>query len=412
MKTRATYFLCIFLLVTLTTCEKIENPDTGLEDLKIFNLDVKRVKKVNDLFALISNHEVVFLDASGNKKFSLNAQKILTTRTFKFRFTDVVSLSNNNICVLGTEICYDKKFRLYLFRLNQQGEYIGENPRITEITDEFHFDSTERTTEKNLFFAIEQNGYALATHKDNELIAVVNYQNYFNENWYYRLVSFKENGDIVFQKPQLSTNAHTIWTYLIDLLPDNTIIIVQGNSIYVDISLFNPDDFTLQNYHRINKSLNYPIFTNMLPWSDDEVVFTGYADLQNNPPLLENFDVFCIKYNFRTNIISDSLFSGRVINNEFCYHSYIDHNKFIHCIGARRGEQRTTQNKTSSLLEVVFNLDTHIQDSIEIINNQGYEGMYAEPADEFSASLKILGNKLDISGKENFQGFYLKIKAP
>jgi hypothetical protein len=414
MKTRSAYFVLLFLAALMASCDRIEtSQDTRVEDLKLYNLDVKKIKKVSDYFALIGNHEVIFLDASGERKFSLDTQNIVTKGTFKFRFTDVVSLPNNDIYVIGTELLYDKRFRLYLIRLNQKGDPVWDKPKITTITNTFQFDSTESSTEKNLLFSFEENGYALATHIKNEIIAVVNYKTFNNVPWRYGIISFSDKGDTILHRDYTANTSHVLWTYYIDILPDNTITIVQGNDTYLDIKLFNPDNFEpVGHIHRINEKLNYIMFTNMLPWSSDEVIFTGHANRGANAFFLENFDVFCIKYNFRNNTITDSLFSGRLKNDEFCYQSYLDYDNSIHCVGARRGDLLSNHTSQSSLLEVVFNLESHIQDSVEIIQNLGYEGLYAEPSDITSSRQKILGYKLDISGKENKQGFFMKVKTP
>jgi hypothetical protein len=199
---------------------------------------------------------------------------------------------------------------------------------------------------------------------------------------------------------------------MIDVLPDNSIVLVRGSNLYLDIIQFDPAGFETINVHSSEGKLNFTFFSSMLSWTADEVVFTGHADRRNNEVVAENFDILCVRYNFLTYEIVDTLFSGLVNNNELSYHSYKDQNNIIHCIGTKRGDLLSTPGIQSNLLEVRFNLETRENEPFELIKNSGYEGLYAEYDNNALNSQKVLGYKLDISGKENIQGFFLQIENP
>jgi hypothetical protein len=391
------------------SCTKdASNSGVNFEELKYYNLNVQKVKKIHDYFALISPHEIIFLNTSGEKQFSYDDHLFSTSDSINFKFTDVVEHPSGDFYILGTEINKNKQFRLYIIRINSKEEEVWQKPQIITITDSYEYDAIN--PEKNLYFTNKENGYALGTYQSNELIVIVNYQNSHYDNWRYRMMSFSEDGKFNHKQDFISDIYHVSWTYLIDKLPDETLVVVRGSDSYLDITQYNPITFEQTKVHTIESELNITMFTNMLPWSSSEVVFTGHADRRNNEVVAENFDIFCIKYNFLTNIITDSLFSGSVNNEELSYNSYIDKDKTIHCIGTRRGNLLSTPSVQSNLLMVDFNLLTHNKDSLVYIKNKGYEGLFIEPVNNSTKEHRILGYKLDISGKQNIQGFYLSLK--
>jgi hypothetical protein len=122
-----------------------------------------------------------------------------------------------------------------------------------------------------------------------------------------------------------------------------------------------------------------------------------------------NFDAFFVEYNTIDNTITNTLFSGANSSYELTFHSFFDDAGNVKCIGTKREDLFISHGANSNLFEIDYNLSSNLIDSLFIFQNKGYEGLYFEPAGN-TGLLRILGSKLDISGKQNKQAFFTIVK--
>ena len=405
--------IILYIVISLSlSCNKTDlGNELTFKELKLYNIEVQKIKKIHDYFALISPHKIIFLNSDGDKQFSYNDSLFQSVNTYDFKFTDIVQGPGSDIFILGTEILKNQEFNLDLIRIDVKGQEIWEQPKHIMITNLFQTDSADLQLNSIQNFTIKENGYALASYINNELIVVINYQTLVKYAWRYRIISFSDNGEVNHDKDYASDKYLKSWTYLIDKMPDNTLTIIRGDDVYLDIIQYDPITFEIIKVHTIGSGINDAMFTAMHPWTSDEVILTGHADRRNNKIVAENFDIFCIRYNYKSNKIIDSLFYGLVNNEELSYDSYILGSK-VYCIGTQRGDFLSTPSFKSNLLEINFNFETRQRDSVVYIQDEGYEGLFAEPVNNLPTEQKVLGYKLDISGKQNIQGFYMQLKNP
>ena len=103
------------------------------------------------------------------------------------------------------------------------------------------------------------------------------------------------------------------------------------------------------------------------------------------------------------------MFYGAKSNFELTFYSFLDIDGNVKCIGTKRNINVINHTSESDLYEIDFNLNSSLIDSLFIFKNMGYEGLFFEPI-ENTDFLRILGNKLDISGRLNKQAFFTIVK--
>jgi hypothetical protein len=386
--------------------------NSSVESLKVYDFDVQRVKKIHNLFALIDTSAILFLNENGDKVFNIGNKEFKNSETLDFKFTDVVAGSNNEIFIIGAEIMKDSTFQIYVFKVNENGQNIWTNPAKILITVDFDYELYEKDKTTKVYFFISENGYALGCFSNNKLYLVVNYQSASSFKWYYKLIALDEAGSVLKESLPIQESHPEIWNYMIEPLPNGNLITSLAVGSGAAIHQFDSNTLELKQTSIILASdiqARLPIFTNMLHLNSEEVIFTGHANKENNLIVGGNFDAFLIKYNTTKNIITDTLFSGANSSYELTFHSFIDENGTIRCIGTKRENLFISHGPNSSLYETNFNLNSNLNDSLFIIQNKGYEGLYFEPVGN-SGLLRILGSKLDISGKQNKQAFFTILK--
>lgn len=386
----------------------VDNPTVN--SLKVYDFDVQRVKKIHNLFALIDTSAILFLNEDGDKVFDINNSEYEKDETIDFKFTDVVAGSNNEIFIIGAEILKDSTFQIYVFKVNENGQNIWTNPAKIIITEDYIINDR---LEKFYFF-ISKNGYALGCFNDNKLFLVVNYESDTgNERGYYKLIAINTSGSVLMESMPIKEDHPEIWNYMINILPNGNLLVVLAvgpSDLY--LHQFNESTFELLDTTKIKGNqigIYTPILTNMLYLNNEEVIFTGHSDKRKGSVLEENFDAFLLVYNTITKSITNNLFFGVKSNFELTFNSFIDTDGKIKCIGAKRSNNIINHTSESNLFEIEFNLNSTIIDSLFIIKDKGYEGLYFEPVGN-TGLLKILGSKLDISGRQNKQAFFTIVK--
>lgn len=403
-------FIILFVIICFFGCNNdITNDISSVNSLKVYDFDVQRVKKIHNLFALIDTSAILFLNEDGDKVFDISNSDYKKNETIDFKFTDVVAGSNNEVFIIGAEIMKDSTFQIYVFKVNERGQNIWPNPAKIVITDDFNYELYEKDKIIKVYFFISENGYALGCFSNNKLYLVVNYQSAESYKWYYQLIALDEAGAVLKESEPMHDDNFQIWNYMIESLPNGNLITSVAVGYGASIHQFDSNTFELKMTSKIQpsdvKKAETPIFTNMLVLNNEEVIFTGHINRYNNLIVGGNFDAFLIKYNTTKNLITDTLFSGANSSYELTFHSFIDENGNIRCIGTKREDLFISHGPNSSLYETNFNLNSYLNDSLFIIQNKGYEGLYFEPVGN-TGLLRILGSKLDISGKQNKQAFF------
>lgn len=408
--------IVVFVLIALsfTGCrDEFSNDVLSVNGLTVYDLDIEKVKKVHDQYALINLTKVLIIDKSGNKTFDVDNESYIKDNNISFRFTDVVGGENDAIYVLASELLDDGTFSIYVLKMDSKGMPLWDSPKVIPITDRFKNTLFDFNRTKNQYYSILDNGYALGKMINNQLVIVVNYQT-DQKNWQFQLMSMNTDGRIITKKDFISSHSVYIWTYLLDYLPNNNLVLVQGydNECYIT-------QYSIQTLHEIyptwklegikSNPLLFITMTNMVLINETEVLFTGYADRRNNAVIYGNFDVLCLRYNVLSNIVSDTIFMGENNHFELIFNSFIDEQNVVKCIGTKRQELNSAHNAKSSLFQISMDLKTGKLDSTFIIKNRGYEGLYFEETN--NNELIIIGSKTDISGKENKQSFFTILKT-
>ncbi len=407
-------FIILLVIICFAGCnnDEFSNDVSSFNSLKIYDFDVQRVKKIHNLFALIDTSAILFLNEDGDKAFDISNSDYKKKETIDFKFTDVVAGSNNQIFIIGAEILKDSTFQIYVFKVNENGQNIWPNPVKIVITDDFDYELYEKDQIIKVYFFISENGYALGTFSNNKLFLVVNYQSVKNFKWYYKLIALDEAGSVLKESLPMQESHPEIWNYMIESLPNGNLLTSLAVGSGATIHQFDSNTLELKQTSIILASdiqARLPIFTNMLHLNSEEVIFTGHANKEDNLIVGGNFDAFLIKYNTTKNIITDTLFSGANSSYELTFHSFIDEDGTIRCIGTKREDLFISHGPNSSLYEINFNLNSKLNDSLYIIQNKGYEGLYFELVGN-SGLLRILGSKLDVSGNQNKQAFFTILK--
>ncbi len=295
-----------------------------------------------------------------------------------------------------------------MFKVNEKGQQIWDYPIIIPIANDFIKERNEK-----VYFFISHNGYALGCFNNNKLFLVVNYESAADKGkMSYKLFAFDDAGSILKESLPMQESHPEIWNYMIEPLPNGNLITSLAVGYGAAIHQFDSNTFELKQTSIILASdiqARLPIFTNMLVLNSEEVIFTGHANKEDNLIVGGNFDAFLVKYNTTKNSITDTLFSGVNNSYELTFHSFIDANGSIRCIGTKREDLFISHGLNSSLYETNFNLNSNLNGSLFIIQNKGYEGLYFEPVGN-SGLLRILGSKLDISGNQNKQAFFTIVK--
>ncbi|HPE76484.1 MAG TPA: hypothetical protein PLC80_10365 [Draconibacterium sp.] len=401
--------IILLIVICFFGCKDDFIVDNSLvNSLKVYDFDVQRVKKIHNLFALIDTSTVLFLDDKGENVFDFKNVEYKQEETISFKFTDVVVGSNTDIFIIGAEILKDKTLQIYVFKVNERGQQIWDNPIIIPISNDFIKELNEK-----FYFFISHNGYALGCFNNNKLFLVVNYESAANKgNMSYKLFALDDAGSILKESMPMQESHPEIWNYMIEPLPDGNLITSLAVGYGAAIHQFDSNTFELKQTSIILASdiqARLPIFTNMLHLNNEEVIFTGHANKGNNRIVGGNFDAFFVEYNTIDNTIANTLFSGANSSYELTFHSFIDDNGNIKCIGTKREDLFISHGINSNLFEIDYNLNSNLIDSLFIFQNKGYEGLYFEPVGN-SGLLKILGSKLDISGKQNKQAFFTILK--
>lgn len=403
----------LFVAVCFWGCnDEITSEFSSVSSLKVYDSDIQRVKKIHNLFALMDTSKIIFLDEDGDRIFDFSNREYKKNETIDFKLTDVVAGAGKDIFILGAEILKDSTFQIYVFKVTADGQTVWNNPVKIDITKGFDYEIFERDKLIKSYFFISENGYALGNFNNNRLYLIVNYQSADSFKWYYKLIALDDAGKIVMEGKPMQEFHPEIWNYMIELLPNGNLLTSLAVGSEAFIHQFDSNTFELLMSKEIEPSdikARLPIFTNMLILNEEEVVLTGHANKENNLIVGGNFDAFFVKYNFIKNVITDTLFNGANNSYELTYHSYIDVNGNIQCIGTKREDLFISHGSNSNLYKVGFNLNSSIIDSLILIENKGYEGLYFEPV-ESSGLLKVLGRKLDISGHQNKQAFFTIIK--
>lgn len=406
-------FIILLVIICFAGCnnDEFSNDVSSFNSLKVYDFDVQRVKKIHNLFALINTKEILFLDENGNRAFdfSYNAYNDSVTKTFKL--TDVVAGANNDIFILCTEILKDYTFKSYVFKIADNGQSLWENPVVIPISNDYNYNY--KLSDLPYFF-ISENGYALGCFNNNTLYLVINGQTAIrNSHWYYKLIALNDAGSVIMQSDTIQEEDHPeIWNFMLEPLPNGNLITslkVGYNGAY--FHQFDSNNFELLKTSKILKYKNssLPIFTNMLLLNSSEVIFTGHIDMNNNSINGANYDAFLVKYNTVTDKITDTLNFGANASFELAFHSFLDVDGNVKCIGTKREDLFLSQGANSNLYEISFDLNNNSHDSLFIIKDKGYEGLYFEPIGN-SGILKIIGSKLDISGRQNKQAFFTIVK--
>lgn len=400
--------LILLIIICFFGCnDDITSDISSVNSLKVYDFDVQRVKKIHNLFALIDTTTVLVLDENGEKAFDISNLEYNQEETISFKFTDVVAGSNNDIFILGAEILKDKTFQIYVFKFNEKGQMVWNKPIIIPITNDYN----EKIIEKFYFF-ISHNGYAFGCFNDNKIFLVVNYQSGSDFKCYYKLIALDDSGSVLIESEPKEESHPEIWTFNIDFLPNGNIITSHAVGNRASINQFDSNTFELRNGTLLTKDdidAYLPIFTNMLTLNSEEVIFTGHADKEDGPINGANFDAFLLKFNTIENMVTDTIFFGVKSNFELTFHSLFDIDGNVRCIGTKRNDNVLNHTTESSLYEINFNLNSKSSDFLILIQNKGYEGLYFE-LEENTGFVKVLGSKLDISGRQNKQAFFTIIK--
>ncbi len=408
-------FIILLLIICFYGCNDNEfsNDVLSFDTLKIYDLDIIKVKKVHDEYALINLSKVLFINKSGNKTFDFDSKSYIKDNNISFRFTDVVEGENESIYILASELLDDNTFSIYVFKIDSKGMPIWDSPKIFPITDKFENTLSLFNRNKNQYYGILDNGYVLGKMLDDRLILAINYQKGNNEFWRYHLISINYDGEVLKYNDFKSTSQPQNWTYILDQLPNNNLVLVQGSLFSCFINQYDPISLANVNSYSINginsSPLNYITLTNMLTISASTVLFTGHADRVNNATKNGNFDIFYLGFDVLDKTVVDSIYTGEVDNFELVFYSFIDDNNVVKCIGAKRQALISTQNSASSLFMSSLDMKTGKIDSTFIITNQGYEGLFVEKTN--NNELTIIGSKIDISGKDNKQAFFTILKT-
>jgi len=381
--------------------------DKTYSNLKLYDFPVERVKKVLQYYALISDHEILFLNSLGEKKFNFRDNRVFRSDIFSFKLSDVIGHPNGDIYIIGAEILKNRVFSILLYRIDMEGNNVWSEPIEKQIDNTF--DTTDYNLRKNNFFSVHTNGYALACLDGSDVVVGINYQKENEPDWIYRLHKYSDTGILLQDKEFQSEINFDSRMYYLDQLPSNDIVVVRGNNRNLAISRHDRNTFALKGQSFLKLVLRFPIITNMITLNENEVMFTGYGDKNNNPKINQNFDVLCIDYNLTKDEMIDTILYGRIDHDEFSFYSYLDQLNNLHCIGSRRAKESQTYNDESSLYEFIFNLESREAYERNLLNSRGYEGFFCESGDESDNKFIYLGHTLDILRAEHTQSYYLTI---
>lgn len=407
---KQTLVIVVLMIGFLSCKDKFIDEQSSVTSLKVFDFDVQRVKKIDKFYALIDTSEINFLTNESEEVFHFSYEHFRTNETVELKLTDVVAGDNNEIFIIGTEIRKDHTFLLYISKIGIDGQLIWNDPKIVPITDNFDYDEGTKLTKS--YFFISNNGYALGCFYSGKLNLVVNYQMSINFKWYYKLIAIGNDGSVLLESEPMQESHPEIWNYMIEPLPNGNLLTSLAVGSDAFIHQFDANTFELKASAQVlatDIGARLPIFTNMLVVNNNEVIFTGHANRQNNDILGGNFDAIFVSYNTAENSITNTHFKGANSSYELTFHSFLDSGGEVRCIGTKREDLFISQGPNSSLFEASLNLNSQNLDSIVFFQDNGYEGLYFEPV-ENTGMLKVLGNKLDISEHRNKQAFFTIVK--
>jgi hypothetical protein len=213
--------IILLTVICFLGCKDDFMPDnSSVNSLKVYDFDVQRVKKIHDLFAVIDTSGILFLNENGDNVFDISSEEYKNSETISFKFTDVVAGANSDLFVLGAEILKDSTFRIYVLKMDVNGQMPWGEPVKITIVNDYDYEANKEDKLIKSYFFISENGYALGCFKNNKLILVVNYQSKSNSKWFYKLIALHESGSIIMEGKPMQENHPEIWNYMIETLPN------------------------------------------------------------------------------------------------------------------------------------------------------------------------------------------------